>query len=348
MIPFPDAHPANVAAADLAFGAADRLLVLAPHPDDETLVTGELLQHALAAGAGVRVVIATDGDDNPWPQRWLERRWRIDAGARRRWGRRRREESLAALDVLGVPRAAVRHLGWPDGSLTDRLLDNADAGHALAAEIAAFAPTHVAMPVLDDRHPDHSALRVLAELVWASGQAAPVQVLGFVVHACGRAAPPARTCVDPGTPLARKLEALGQHGSQLALSGRRMRGIALREERFLTRLPVLQASSGSFLLPLRGLRLRARELLLVAVIDARVWRGRLPLPQSNSIHALACAEAPGTVVEVRLVRGRGGVEIDFGGTRPALVHAKLHRRGARTLIFDDDGWHAVAFHREGR
>ncbi len=40
--------------------STDRLLVFAPHPDDETLATGELIQTALAAGASVRVIFATD------------------------------------------------------------------------------------------------------------------------------------------------------------------------------------------------------------------------------------------------------------------------------------------------
>ena len=54
---------------NLTFRASDRLLVFAPHPDDETIATGELIQLAIAAGVAVRVVFATDGDNNPWPQR---------------------------------------------------------------------------------------------------------------------------------------------------------------------------------------------------------------------------------------------------------------------------------------
>nr|MBP6330775.1 PIG-L family deacetylase [Dokdonella sp.] len=42
----------------------DRVLVLAPHPDDEVLATGGLIQQALAAGAALRVIVATDGDNN--------------------------------------------------------------------------------------------------------------------------------------------------------------------------------------------------------------------------------------------------------------------------------------------
>ena len=50
--------------------AGAKIAVLAPHPDDESLGTGGLIQQALAAGAEVRVIFVTDGDNNPWPQRF--------------------------------------------------------------------------------------------------------------------------------------------------------------------------------------------------------------------------------------------------------------------------------------
>ena len=331
------AHPAS---GELVFTAAHRVLVLAPHPDDETLATGELLQRALAAGASVRVVIATDGDNNPWPQRWLERRWTIDAPARVRWGQRRREESLRALDVLGVPRSAVHHLGWTDGSLTDRLMGDASAMQTLCGEITRFAPTHVALPVLDDRHPDHTALRVMAELAWTTGRAAPARRLGFVVHACGRDAPPVRASAD-GPALVRKLDALARHTSQLALSGKRMRGIALREERFESSLRVESMdAAGGFSLPLSGMHLRERELLLVAVADGRVWRGRVHAHVGT--HVLAPLDAGTASLGIRVAPAHARLDLVFEGAIPALVYAKLHRRGSRLVIFDDDGWHVFA------
>ena len=41
-----------------------RVLVLAPHPDDETFGAGGLIQQAVTAGAALRVVFATDGENN--------------------------------------------------------------------------------------------------------------------------------------------------------------------------------------------------------------------------------------------------------------------------------------------
>ncbi len=144
----------------------DRLLILAPHPDDESLATGGLIQRAVKAGAKVRVLFATDGDNNPWPQRFLERKLQITFTDRARWGRRRRKEALAALDLLGLPKGSARFLGLPDQGITN-LLMRAEEGvlFTLWAEIEEWEPTTFRRcPSATDAHPDHSALFVLVHL----------------------------------------------------------------------------------------------------------------------------------------------------------------------------------------
>ena len=81
-----------------------RVMLFAPHPDDESLAAGIFLQRAVAAGAAVRVVYATDGERNCWPQRVLEGKMRIRENDRRRWGARRRAEALAALRTWALDR----------------------------------------------------------------------------------------------------------------------------------------------------------------------------------------------------------------------------------------------------
>jgi hypothetical protein len=61
-------------------------MMFAAHPHDESLACGIVLQQAVRAGAAIRIVYATDGDDNPWPQRVLERKWRLNASDRKRCG----------------------------------------------------------------------------------------------------------------------------------------------------------------------------------------------------------------------------------------------------------------------
>src|SRR5438105_6795742 len=67
-----------------AITSRDRVLVLAPHPDDESLGAAGLIQCAVAAHARVCVVFATNGDNNAWAQRFVEHRWHIDATDRAR------------------------------------------------------------------------------------------------------------------------------------------------------------------------------------------------------------------------------------------------------------------------
>ena len=83
-------------------------MLIAPHPDDEALACSVILQRAVRAGAAIRIVYVTDGDDNPWPQRALERKWRLSASDRKRWGKLRRAEALAALRVLDIGPADIQ------------------------------------------------------------------------------------------------------------------------------------------------------------------------------------------------------------------------------------------------
>lgn len=139
-----------------AFSPATRLMIFAPYPDDEALGNGALIQLALTAGAQVRVVFLTDGDNNPWPQRAQERCWAIDSAARLRWVLRRRGESIRALQILGLRAEEGIFLGLPDQGLTN-LWNRRDplVITRLAARLEDFSPTLISVPSAADRHPDH-------------------------------------------------------------------------------------------------------------------------------------------------------------------------------------------------
>ena len=86
----------------------DRVVVVAPHPDDEILGCGGLLRHAAEQGMEVRVVAVTDGEtcypDEHW---WTPERLR---SARR--------AELAALGELGIRPGSAFHLGIADGAVS--------------------------------------------------------------------------------------------------------------------------------------------------------------------------------------------------------------------------------------
>lgn len=211
------------------FSPQTRLLVVVPHPDDETIASGLLIQSVLAAGGEVQVLLLTRGDNNPWPQRWLEHRLLIDTEDRLRWGQRRQQEMLAAMRRLGLPPTALACMGWPDLGLTDLLLATPDRlRQPMADAIVRFAPSVLVFPSLEDRHPDHSAAHVVVRLALA-GLAERPACFSYPVH--GRLCSNVRVEI-PGSAeqIVGKLAALDEHRSQMALSRQRMRRLASRPE----------------------------------------------------------------------------------------------------------------------
>jgi len=215
---------------------ASRVTVLAPHPDDEALGTGGLIQQALARGAAVRVVFLTDGDNNPWPQRLAERRLRIGPAGRRRLGMVRRAEALHSLSVLGLDTGGVRCLGFPDAGLLPlwRKRDSALI-MALVNEFSAAPPTVLVTPSVQDRHPDHRAAFALSgEALRRTGQS-PAVWLTYLIHRPWlRRWAAVRGVVLRLSPEQRqkKLEAILCHDTQMKLSRRRFTSFAKSEEIF--------------------------------------------------------------------------------------------------------------------
>jgi LmbE family N-acetylglucosaminyl deacetylase len=121
-----------------------RLVVVAPHPDDEILGAGGLLAAAARAGRELLLIAVTDGQaSHPGSEKWPEE----DLAAQRR------RETADALDVIGAGRASVCRLGFPDGGLPARAaaLTSVLAGLLQASDV-------VVSPWRFDGHPDHEAV----------------------------------------------------------------------------------------------------------------------------------------------------------------------------------------------
>lgn len=307
--------PAGEQAAALpALSAQTRLCVVAPHPDDETIACGLLIQQVLAAGGEVEIWLLTAGDNNPWPQRWLERRLRIDQAGRQRWGSRRQQEMRLAMQRLGLPPAALRELGWPDLGVTDLLLrDGAATAASLTAALRRFAPTMVAMPALEDRHPDHAAAHVLMRLALRPLPQLPAWT--YLVH--GPARQSGVALAGSAAQLDRKLQALEAHRSQLALSGRRMRRLAMRPECYSLSAAVGEPSTALPWRPHAWLQARLR----LSVVDA-----------SGAASHWWWKEAP-----LRLDRD-GTSHLPRAATADGPRFARLQRQLPTPWIFDHWGW----------
>ena len=354
-----DARSAPIHSDHLELGKHDRVLVFAPHPDDESIASGGLLQIARSAGAAVRVVVLTDGDNNPWPQRWVEKRWRIGPAERSRWGARRRDEARAAMQILRIDEADASFLGLPDLGLTD-LLMRADPKvvESLRGHIDEFLPTLLVLPALSDRHPDHSATHILSLLALAQRQTAAPQLLPFAVH--GQT--PGETLLSIElSPAQRDIKqaAILAHASQMRLSQRRFLRYAALVESYLRTSP---NPSENLQHPLHA-SVDADGNLQVR-IDLQRWRGglhgqvlffaiesgkdgslrwQLPLdlrnPQSPVLNTAGAAAAQATWKRSDGNISVSMVSVGLGSLRQGYV--KLARASSGWRVFDRFGWQPI-------
>jgi LmbE family N-acetylglucosaminyl deacetylase len=339
-----------------AFTAESRLMLIAPHPDDESVGCSVILQRAVRAGAAIQVIYATDGDDNPWPQRMLERKWRITALDRRRWGKLRRAEAFAALRVLGVDVGDAQFLGLPDQGLTELLRTDSRPPLARFSQIIRdWSPTDLLIPSMADTHPDHSALGVVLSLALGGIAESNIMVWSYAIH--GRSPgffSQAQQYCATDSERATKLAAILCHKSQIKLSRRRFLSYAARPERLL-RVSSIQSvmPDGAIASVARNagtLRVNVRlapklvqigeaALYLFGRHAAGAWRcGKMTLPiRSSRIAMTDCASGQHhCTVNYRGNAFAGEFTIpmnDFSAAHSLFV--KLERR---SLFFDEAGW----------
>jgi len=94
--------------------AGSRLLVISPHPDDESLGAGGLISEALAQGDTVKVVFVTNGDGFHYGVERIDRQLRLRPADYLNYGQQRQQEALEALRRLGVRPENIIFLGFPD------------------------------------------------------------------------------------------------------------------------------------------------------------------------------------------------------------------------------------------
>ncbi len=190
--------------ADLWYPTARSTLVVAPHPDDESLSCAGLIGLLRDQHAAVTVLAVTDG----------EAAYGLDDRAT--LGDRRRTEQLLALNDLGVPEPCIWRAGLPDGNveshedlltqLIGRLIERLDIGRVVA-------PWHL------DHHGDHEAT---GRAALAAAGSRGVELLATVFWGWFHAPAPTAGCHRVyRLPLARrdrrrKRAAILRHRSQLS------------------------------------------------------------------------------------------------------------------------------------
>jgi LmbE family N-acetylglucosaminyl deacetylase len=180
-----------------AVSSQTRLLVIAPHPDDETVMAGGLIQRVLENQGKVEIIYLTSGDGSRTTL--IQENKEIDLSPAEfiALGETRIKEASQAASVLGVKRSDVFFLGFPDQGLTkiyNRNFNQADGigssamtkvdhvpypeayrpGQAYygenllndVKEIAlAFKPNIVVTGHPRDNHPDHRIAFTLVEKI---------------------------------------------------------------------------------------------------------------------------------------------------------------------------------------
>jgi LmbE family N-acetylglucosaminyl deacetylase len=180
------AAPAGIPAID----SHTSLLVVSPHPDDETLCCAGVIRRVVAAGGRASIVWLTSGDGSELDLLLVEKSLRVQPAKMRDLAARRMREARAAAAILGVPPDRQFFLGYPDGGLftliTDHYTvpyyskftgttrvpyeDTLGAGHPYTGEslerdfarvLDRVRPNLVLAPSPLDAHPDHRAAGIL-------------------------------------------------------------------------------------------------------------------------------------------------------------------------------------------
>lgn len=145
----PLAHPTVLPLLPVSAIAADTVVVVAPHPDDETLGCGGAIALLRSLGCKVQILVISDGTlSHPRSRKY-------PASALRAL---REMETIAATAVLGVDVSDVTFLRLQDGAIpTPRSFGMQDAVARCRDYLTAFAPNTIFLPVRYDPHPDHRA-----------------------------------------------------------------------------------------------------------------------------------------------------------------------------------------------
>lgn len=282
----------------------ERLLVLAPHPDDEVIGCGGLIAQHLREHRAVRIVIATDGAVGG------------DAATR---------EAEARRGIATLGEAEVVFLGF-----RDRTLGN-DAAARIREQLLDFRPDLVLVPSPIEIHPDHIALsRAFCDLIQRDetlfADLAVTRVAFFEVSA---PLPRPNALVDISDVAETKYAAIAEHASQAAVRDyisyarglnayRTMTlpaGTTFAEAYLVVDLPSLRTTPFSGIVSSRTIEV-ASETLPVSVVIRTKDRPAL------LAEAIASVRATGYPCEIVVVND-GGAKPDVNGV--TLIHHETSR-----------------------
>jgi LmbE family N-acetylglucosaminyl deacetylase len=193
--------------------AGSRVLIIAPHPDDETLGAGILIKETLANGGKVKVVLMTNGDGYRVAAHLDYTKLTLTPKEYINFGYTRQQESVKALASSGVSESDIIFLGYPDGGLASIWSSNWNStspytspytqadrspytnsfkknrlycGQNVVADLSQiihdFQPTDIVMPHPNDKHPDHWATNAFTKYTLTVLNYSPQKEWLYLIH----------------------------------------------------------------------------------------------------------------------------------------------------------------------
>ncbi len=92
----------------------DRILILAPHPDDEAIGAAGVIQKALQENIPFKIIYLTNGDNNEPSFMVNQKRLVFRQKAVLMMGQLRGQEASLGMESLGVKKDQLVFLGYPD------------------------------------------------------------------------------------------------------------------------------------------------------------------------------------------------------------------------------------------
>jgi LmbE family N-acetylglucosaminyl deacetylase len=210
----------------------EKVLVLAPHPDDETLGCGGTLRLLVEAKKIIKVVFLTSGDKAE-PAHSTSHAGRAGEAHITRYALSREKEAEAALGVLGV--SHYQFLRFPDRGIHEKYESALGRLQEIAEE---FQPDTIYTPSMLELNPDHRAAadlsldiqRAMVQGPAGGAHASPIRIVFYEVTTPLRP----NMLVDITTVFKRKRSAVRKYKSQLRLADYLKHITALNTFRSLT------------------------------------------------------------------------------------------------------------------
>ena len=194
-----------------ALDSSTSLLVVSPHPDDETLCCAGLIHRVLTAGGHVSVVWITSGDGSTLSMLFTEKSLLKPVEKVHDLAAKRMLEARTATSILGVDHTQQYFLGYPDGGILDLITTHHSTalpakftgetrvpyseavfpGHPYTGDslekdfeavLTRIQPNLILTPSPADTHPDHQATGILTrDVLTRRGDLAKARF--WIVHA---------------------------------------------------------------------------------------------------------------------------------------------------------------------